>query len=166
MAITARAGGEKGRAGLPSWHVLNSADCGLGRLRRDVYVEDRVRNVALLVFGHDFDLVLAGGNEDLDVDRTGEREVHGQLESKGSYAVVISDMRMPGMDGIELLKRVKKASPDTVRIMLTGNADVETAIEAINEGSIFRFLIKPCNKATMAKAISGRPFELGGTGAV
>lgn len=76
------------------------------------------------------------------------------LETKSAYAVVISDMRMPGMDGIELLKRVKKASADTVRIMLTGNADVQTAIEAINEGSIFRFLIKPCSKETMARAIT------------
>lgn len=76
------------------------------------------------------------------------------LEAKAAYAVVISDMRMPGMDGIELLKRAKKASPDTVRIMLTGNADVQTAIEAINEGNIFRFLIKPCSKETMARAIT------------
>ncbi|HXJ88125.1 MAG TPA: response regulator [Candidatus Binatia bacterium] len=76
------------------------------------------------------------------------------LAGKTTYSVIISDMRMPAMDGIELLKRVKKASPDTVRMMLTGNADVQTAIEAINEGSIFRFLIKPCAKETMAKAIT------------
>src|ERR1700756_2415368 len=76
------------------------------------------------------------------------------LEDKTAYAVVISDMRMPGMDGIELLKRVKKVSPDTARIMLTGNAEVQTAIEAINEGSIFRFLIKPCSKETIAKSIT------------
>jgi DNA-binding NtrC family response regulator len=50
---------------------------------------------------------------------------------------------MPGMDGIELLRRVKSTAPETVRVMLTGNAETETAIEAINEGSIFRFLIKP-----------------------
>jgi len=82
------------------------------------------------------------------------QEALGLLEDKTAYAEVISDMRMPGMDGIELLKRVKKASPDTVRIMLTGNADVQTAIEAINEGSIFRFLIKPCSKETMARTIT------------
>ena len=82
------------------------------------------------------------------------REALAMLEGKSAYAVVISDMRMPGMDGIELLKRVKKASPDTVRIMLTGNADLETAIEAINEGSIFRFLIKPCSKEAMARTIT------------
>jgi YesN/AraC family two-component response regulator len=82
------------------------------------------------------------------------QEAMGLLEDKTAYAVVISDMRMPGMDGIELLKRVKKASPDTVRIMLTGNADMQTAIEAINEGSIFRFLIKPCSKEMMGRTLT------------
>ncbi len=73
---------------------------------------------------------------------------------KGPYAVVISDMRMPGMDGIQLLSRIRASSPDTIRVMLTGNADTETAINAINEGSIFRFLNKPCSKEVMAKTIT------------
>ncbi len=74
--------------------------------------------------------------------------------ANGPYAVVISDMRMPGMDGIQLLSRIKALSPDTIRVMLTGNADTETAINAINEGSIFRFLSKPCSKDVMAKTIT------------
>jgi len=48
------------------------------------------------------------------------------------------------MDGIEFLRRVKETSPETVRVLLTGCADVEAAISAVNEGSIFRFLTKPC----------------------
>jgi response regulator RpfG family c-di-GMP phosphodiesterase len=71
------------------------------------------------------------------------------------YAVVISDMRMPGMDGIQLLSRIKAVSPDTVRVMLTGTTEIETAINAINEGSIFRFLSKPCSKDMMAKTLTG-----------
>lgn len=66
------------------------------------------------------------------------------VDESGPYAVVMADMRMPGMDGIALLSAVAERSPDTVRIMLTGNADQQTAIDAVNKGRIFRFLSKPC----------------------
>ncbi len=75
------------------------------------------------------------------------------LEKDGPIAVVISDQRMPGMDGIQFLSEVKKRAPDTVRMMLTGNADLTTAIKAVNEGSIFRFFTKPCPPEEMASAI-------------
>jgi len=71
----------------------------------------------------------------------------------GPYAVVVSDFRMPNMDGIQFLSRVKEICPDTVRMILTGYADVQTAIEAVNEGNVFRFLTKPCPPDSLAKAI-------------
>lgn len=75
------------------------------------------------------------------------------VEDNGPFAVVVSDLRMPGMDGIEFLTKVKERSPDTVRIMLTGNADTRAAIEAVNEGNIFRFLTKPCLPPDLAQAL-------------
>ena len=69
------------------------------------------------------------------------------------FAVVLSDMRMPGLDGVEFLKRFRERSKHTVRMMLTGNADQQTAVDAVNEGHIFRFLKKPCPEATLRAAI-------------
>ena len=75
------------------------------------------------------------------------------LEHQGPFAVIVSDMRMPGMDGVQLLSEVWERYPDTVRIMLTGNADQQTAADAVNQGAIFRFLTKPCDHELLAKTI-------------
>jgi len=66
-----------------------------------------------------------------------------ELLSLHEVAVVLSDFRMPGMNGAEFLGRVKELYPDTVRIMLTGYADLESITEAINLGAVFKFLNKP-----------------------
>ena len=76
------------------------------------------------------------------------------IQDHCSYAVIVSDMRMPGMDGAQFLARAKEICPQSVRIMLTGNADQQTAINAVNEGNIFRFLNKPCSPETMAKTLN------------
>lgn len=75
------------------------------------------------------------------------------MAKNGPFAVVVADMRMPGMDGVQLLTKVRNQAPDTVRIMLTGNADQRTAIDAVNEGCIFRFLTKPCSPEMLANAL-------------
>ncbi len=75
------------------------------------------------------------------------------LESGGPFAVIVSDQRMPEMDGITLLAEVCRRSPETVRLMLTGNADQETAQEAVNRGQVFRFLTKPCPPETLTEAL-------------
>jgi response regulator RpfG family c-di-GMP phosphodiesterase len=75
------------------------------------------------------------------------------VAQKGPYAVIVSDMRMPIMDGVQFLAAVKEKTPDSVRIMLTGNADLETAIQVVNQGNIFRFLTKPCPIEVLAKAL-------------
>lgn len=76
-----------------------------------------------------------------------------KIASCGPFAVVVSDMRMPSMDGIAFLMEVRKAAPESVRIMLTGNADQQTAVDAINRGAIFRFLTKPCSHENLTGAI-------------
>src|SRR5690349_13581587 len=76
-----------------------------------------------------------------------------KIASSGPYAVVVSDRQMPVMDGITFLSRVRERCPDTVRIMLTGNVDLEHAVRVVNEGNIFRFLIKPCPHETLYSTI-------------
>ena len=58
-------------------------------------------------------------------------------------ALVVSDMRMPGMDGAQFLEQVRAQWPDTVRLLLTGYADMTSTIDAINRGEIFRYVTKP-----------------------
>jgi len=86
--------------------------------------------------------IAAGGQEGLE-----------QLAA-GSFAVVVSDLRMPGMDGVAFLSRVRQESPDTVRMMLTGQADLDTAMQAVNEGNIFRFMSKPCPPETFLQSVA------------
>jgi CheY-like chemotaxis protein len=66
------------------------------------------------------------------------------LEEQGEMHIMVSDMRMPVMDGATLLAESYKIYPDMIRILLTGQADLESAVSAVNEGQIFRFLLKPC----------------------
>ncbi|RJO66216.1 MAG: response regulator [Myxococcales bacterium] len=76
-----------------------------------------------------------------------------RIEKEGPFPVVVSDLKMPLMDGVEFLKQVRRLDPGSVRILLTGKADTPAAMDAVNEGNIFRFLGKPCPPPLMAKAI-------------
>ena len=77
-----------------------------------------------------------------------------QIAKDDSYAAVVSDFRMPVMDGIEFLSRVKAQSPHTVRILLTGYADLKTSLDAVNKSNIFRMLTKPCPSQVMNNALA------------
>ena len=76
------------------------------------------------------------------------------VDKEKPIALMISDFQMPVMTGVELATRMQAVSPDTVRILLTGNADLDMAINAINDGHIFRFLLKPCPKATLLQTVA------------
>jgi signal transduction histidine kinase len=75
------------------------------------------------------------------------------IADQGPFAVVVSDMRMPAMDGIHFLAEVRRRAPATVRMMLTGYPDLPTAIHAVNRGAIFQFLTKPCPPETFEEAL-------------
>lgn len=66
------------------------------------------------------------------------------LRREPAFSVIVSDLRMPGMDGISFLRHARQIAPDAIRILFTGNADLGDAIEAVNQGAIFRFITKPC----------------------
>ena len=77
-----------------------------------------------------------------------------KMAGEGPFGVIVADMQMPGMNGLELLDAVQKRHPETVRLMLTGNADQHTAMEAVNRGHVFQFLTKPCPMETLIMVLS------------
>jgi len=97
--------------------------------------ETSIRSALRRVFlDEPWDLLFArGGTEGLEMIR--DRDVD----------LVMSDFRMPGMDGVEFLKQVRRISPDCIRIVLSGYADINLVVEALNEGQVYRFIGKPWN---------------------
>ncbi len=75
------------------------------------------------------------------------------LEQNPDVAIVVSDMRMPEMDGATFLRHARTQSPNTVRLLLTGHADIQSAISAINKGQVFRFMTKPCPPEDLAATL-------------
>jgi CheY-like chemotaxis protein len=75
------------------------------------------------------------------------------LKSAGPFAIVMSDQRMPQMTGTPCLAQARAFAPASVRVLLTGQADMESAMDAVNEGNIFRFLTKPCPTDVLLTAL-------------
>jgi len=94
--------------------------------------------------GRDFDLTLAeSGPEALQI-----------MKASDPFHVLVSDMRMPAMNGAQLLAQARAAHPDTVRVLLTGQSDLNDAVAAVNNGNIFRFLTKPCPPEVLSSALN------------
>lgn len=92
----------------------------------------------------DFELHLASnGMEGLEV-----------FDREQGFALVLSDMRMPQMDGATMLSEIKKRDPEVVTVLLTGHTDFESAMSAVNEGSIFRMLSKPCPPEMLIRVLN------------
>lgn len=111
-----------------------------------------LRALERIFLDDDFAIITAGSGEEGLV----------ALQENPDIQLIISDYRMPGMNGVEFLKRVCEIRPDTVRIVLSGYADTAAVVAAINEGQIYKFVPKPWNddelRQTVIKAIE--TFEL------
>lgn len=108
--------------------------------------EERIVNLLRLTFRNTYEVFTAtGGEEALEVIRN--NAIH----------VIVSDQRMPGMAGIDLLAQVRRISPDTVRLLLTGYSDLTAIVGSVNEAEVFRFINKPWRqedlRATLADAV-------------
>jgi len=88
----------------------------------------------------------------VDVAPTGAQGL--ELMGQKRYAVVIVDMKMPGMSGLEFLRRAREVAPETTRMLLTGNSDFESAVLATNDGAIFRFVCKPYNPVELPNTVA------------
>ena len=86
-----------------------------------------------------------------------------QLLERQHVDVVVSDEQMPGMSGSEFLSRVRRQFPHTIRIILSGQANLESAVRAINDGEVYRYFLKPCIPAelilTVRQALNHKRLE-------
>lgn len=114
---------------------------------------------AKVLFVDDEPDVLAGYRRVLKQDFKLETASSGEaalahVRDHGPYAVVVSDMQMPEMNGLQLLAKVREVSPQTIRVVLTGHADLEGALAALNEDAVFRFLTKPCQSDVLRRTLT------------
>lgn len=105
--------------------------------------EERVLQGYRRTLRKEFDITIANGGP------AGLQEIN----ANGPFAVVVSDYRMPEMDGVQFLTKVRELVPDTIRMMLTGQADQDATIAAINDGDVFRYLTKPCAPDVLGAAL-------------
>ena len=115
--------------------------------------EESILKGIKLNLGRKFDLTLANGPE----------QAQQFVRTEGPYAVVVSDMRMPVMDGASLMRKIKEEHPETLCILLTGHADFEFGgSQALQSGQLFKILNKPCSPDKLGRAIQGALDQLSG----
>ena len=131
----------------PSWaQQLEAFGVALAASRRILVVDDEMENLEVLgaLLEDEYQVVKASsGAAALEM-----------VDQGPPFAIVISDQRMPGMTGIELLSELERRTPQTVRMMLTAYSDLGPLIAAVNDGSVYRFFLKPWNPDEMRSAIS------------
>jgi DNA-binding NtrC family response regulator len=110
-----------------------------------IVVDDEPSNLRVLerLFRHDYEVITA---------ESGEEAL--RLLGEHDAALVITDQRMPNMTGVELLKRTADIRPHMVRIILTGYTDIETLVEAINSGLVYKYVTKPWNNEELCLTVT------------
>ncbi|MDG1326763.1 MAG: response regulator [Opitutales bacterium] len=117
--------------------------------------EESILKGIRLNLGRTFDITLANGSQ----------EAMQTFKDGASFDVVVSDMRMPGMDGATMLRKIKEAYPQVMTILLTGHADFEFGgSQALQSGLLFRILNKPCPPQKLSATIKAAIEERDGTG--
>lgn len=104
--------------------------------------EERVVNLLRMMFRNDYNVLTA---------TSGAAAL--ELLQRQPVHVVVSDQRMPGMTGIEVLQQVSQRSPATMRILLTGYSDLAAIVGSVNEGSVYRFINKPWNNDELKQVV-------------
>jgi response regulator RpfG family c-di-GMP phosphodiesterase len=116
--------------------------------------DERILNGVRALFRQEYNVLLANGGEEALA-----------LVNRGGVHVVVSDQRMPGMTGVELLRKVRAVAPNAVRLLLTGYTDLASLVGSINEGEIFRFVKKPWDndeiRADLAEAVKAALAQAG-----
>ena len=106
--------------------------------------EENVLKALKRVFMEENYILLIAGNADQALE----------LIERENIQLVISDFKMPGMHGVDLLREIKKRKPNIIRIMLTGHADVQAVMGAVNEGAVYKFITKPWNDEDLRLSVS------------
>jgi serine/threonine-protein kinase len=133
------------RAAPPAPATEVATETSIGKQARILFVDDEERILTALrsIFRHNYRVFTAtNGREAMDI------------VTKFRPHVVVSDQRMPEMMGVELLRQVKIASPQTVRMLLTGYSDLAAIVGSLNEGEVYRFISKPWDNEEIQKTIA------------
>jgi response regulator RpfG family c-di-GMP phosphodiesterase len=117
-----------------------------------LYVDDELSNLTAFkaTFRRYYDVYIA---------ISAEEGIKVLEENKGNIEIIITDQRMPGMTGVEFLTSIIDKYPDTIRILLTGYADIQAVIDAVNKGSIYQYVSKPWEEQNL-KVIIEKAFEV------
>jgi len=116
-------------------HIVSFPFDPAGETIKLLYVDDEPVNLSnfSMIFEDEFTILTAlSGEEALKIFR-----------NENDIAIVVADQRMPGMSGVELLERLRKDDPDTIRIILTGYTDADDILDAINRGNVYQYVLKP-----------------------